>query len=127
MTHTDGPFGRSSPGEKLRPTAGRMPSVGKNVALTLRPFSCSGSPLPVSVKLSNAERPIDENDRAWSRISSYRGHEIAGALKFNCGLLVQIATSDEGFGIVTGFSTSLSYTENSDVLEPIPTAMVRMA
>ena len=64
ITQTDGPFGRSSLAEKLRPTSGRMPSVGKNVALTRRPLSCSGSPLPVSVKLSNAEMPTDENVRA---------------------------------------------------------------
>jgi len=36
------------------------------------------------------------------------GHEIAGALKLSCGLLVQIATSDDGSGIVTGLSTSRS-------------------
>src|SRR5262249_32285486 len=126
ITQTDGPFGRSSLAEKLRPRAGRTPSVGKNVTLTRRLFNCSGSPLPVSVKLSNAEMPTDESERASSRISSYRGHETAGALKFSCGLLVQIATSDEAFGIVTGFSTSRSYTEKSDVLAPMPTAIVRM-
>ena len=64
MMQTAGPFGRSSPAVKLRPRAGRTPSVGRNVALTRWPFSCSGSPLPVSVKLSNAEMPIDENDVA---------------------------------------------------------------
>ena len=31
--HTAGPFGRSSSAVKLRPRAGRMPSVGRNVAL----------------------------------------------------------------------------------------------
>ena len=64
MMQTAGPFGRSSSAVKLRPRAGRMPSVGKNVALTRWLLSCSGSPLPVSVKLSNAEMPIDENDCA---------------------------------------------------------------
>ena len=48
-----------------------MPSVGKNDALTRWLLSCSGSTLPVNVKLSNAEIPIDVNDRAWSRMSSY--------------------------------------------------------
>jgi len=42
---------------------GRMPSVGKNVAETRSPVSCVASVPPVSVKLSNAESPIDENDR----------------------------------------------------------------
>jgi len=65
-----GPFGKSSSAVKLRPMAGRMPSVGRNDALTRRPFSCSGSPLPVSVKLSNAEMPIELSVRAPSRISS---------------------------------------------------------
>ena len=41
-----------------------MPSVGRNVWLTRRPFNCSGLPLPVSAKLSNAEMPIDANDVA---------------------------------------------------------------
>jgi hypothetical protein len=48
-------------------------------------------------------------------------------LKVNCGLLVQIATSEEGFGIVTGFSTRRSYTEKSAVFAPMPTASVRIA
>ena len=68
--HTAGPFGRSSSRVKLRPRAGRMPSVGKKDALTRWLLSCWGSPLPVSVKLSNAEMPIDENDVACARISS---------------------------------------------------------
>ena len=63
MMQTAGPLGRSSSAVKLRPTAGRMPSVGRNEALTRRPFSCSGSPLPVSVKLSNAEI-ADRRERA---------------------------------------------------------------
>jgi len=61
MMQTAGPFGRSSSAVKLRPRAGRMPSVGKNDALTRWPFSCSGSPFPVSVKLSKAEMPTDAN------------------------------------------------------------------
>ena len=85
-----------------------MPSVGKKVALTRWPFSCSGSPLPVSVKLSKAEMPMEENDLACDRISWYRGHDTAGALKFSWGLFTQSATSDEDFGIATGFSTSRS-------------------
>src|SRR5581483_8828184 len=99
----------------------------RNVQLTRRPLSCSGSPLPVSVKLSKAETPIDENDRDWSRSSSYRGHEIAGALKFSCGLFVQIATSERASGMLTGLSTRRSYTENNEVFAPMPTAIVRIA
>jgi hypothetical protein len=59
--HTAGPLGRSSSAVKLRPRAGTMPRVGRNVAVTRRLFSCSGSPFPVSVKLSNAELATDEN------------------------------------------------------------------
>ncbi len=70
MMHTAGPFGMSSASEKLRPRAGRMPSVGRKEALTRSPFSCSGSPLPVSVKLSNAEIPTASKVRAPRRISS---------------------------------------------------------
>ncbi len=69
MMQTDGPFGTSSAAEKLRPSAGMMPSVGKNVALTRRPFSWSGSPFPVSVKLSKADTPTDENDVACAATS----------------------------------------------------------
>ena len=61
------------------------------------------------------------------RTSSYFGHDIAGALKLSCGLLIQSATSDAGLEIVTGFSTSRSYTENSAVFAPIPTAIVSVA
>ena len=64
MMHTAGPLGTSSSAVKFRPRAGRIPIVGKNVALTRCPLSCSGSPFPVSVKLSNAEIAIDENDFA---------------------------------------------------------------
>src|SRR6185436_2045040 len=102
MMQTAGPLGKSSSAVKLRPTAGRTPSVEKNEPLTRKPFSCSGSPLPVSVKLSKAESPIEVNERACCRSSSYRGHEMAGAFRLSCGLLVQMATSDEGLGIVTG-------------------------
>jgi hypothetical protein len=70
MMQTAPPFGRSSSAVKLRPSAGRIPSVGRNVALTRWPFSCSGSPFPVSLKLSNAEMPIEENAVALARISS---------------------------------------------------------
>lgn len=41
--------------------------------------------------------------------------ETAGALKLSCGLLVQIATSEEGLGSETGFSMSRSNTEKSVV------------
>src|SRR6266540_1133618 len=105
MTQTAGPLGRSSSAVKLRPTVGTTPSVGKNVALTRSPFNCSGSPLPVSVKLSNAEIPTDENNVACARISSYFGQDSAGALKFSCRLFVQIATSEDGSEIVTGLRT----------------------
>jgi hypothetical protein len=64
MMHTAGPFGASSAAVKLRPCAGITPSVGKNDGVMRRPFNCCGSPLPVSVKLSNALSPTDENDEA---------------------------------------------------------------
>ena len=71
MMHTAGPFGTSSAAVKSRPRAGGMPSVGKNPWLTRWPLSCSGcSPLPVSVKLSNALTAIDENDRVVRSSSS---------------------------------------------------------
>ncbi len=61
-----------------------------------------------SRKLSNADKPIDE--KAWTpaRSSWYRGTEIDGVWVLRCGLLNQIATSDEGSGIVTGLRTSRS-------------------
>ncbi len=70
MTQTAGPFGTSSSSVKFLPSAGITPSVGKKLALTRWPVSCSGSPSPVSVNVSNAEMPIDENEPACARISS---------------------------------------------------------
>jgi hypothetical protein len=48
----------------LRPCAGITPSVGKNDGVMRRPFNCCGSPLPVSVKLSNALSPTDRKRRS---------------------------------------------------------------
>ena len=70
MMHTAGPFGRSSSAVKLRPSAGMMPSVGRNVESIRWPFNCSGSPLLVSEKLSNAEIPTEAKTRVPARISS---------------------------------------------------------
>ena len=47
-----------------------MPSVGRNVESMRWPFNCSGSPLLVSEKLSNAEIPTEAKTRVPARISS---------------------------------------------------------
>ena len=92
---TAGPLGASSSAVKLRPSAGPTPSVGRNDALARNPTSCSGSPLPVSAKLSNADTPIDANDVAWALNSWYLGHATAGIAPGNWEPCDRIATSVE--------------------------------
>ena len=108
MTQTAGPFGTSSSAVKKRPRAGTTPSVAKNAPLVRSPESCSGSPVPVTVKLSNALMPNEANDWTRSRRNSNRGHETDAAGALSCGLLLRTATSVDGEGSVVGLSTSRS-------------------
>lgn len=82
--------------------------MGRNVEVTRKPVSCVAPVSPASRKLSNADKPIDENARTSVRSSAYRGTELDGVWTLRWGLLNQIATSDDGSGIVTGWSTSRS-------------------
>src|SRR5262245_13851732 len=102
MMHTAGPFETSSSFVKFRPRAGSTPRVGKKVALALSPFSCSGSPFPVNVKLSNVVMAIDENDLALEIDSAYRVQDTDGTSPVNWGFLVTMLTNESGSGMVTG-------------------------
>ena len=94
---TAGPFGRSSSAVKLRPRAGRMPSVGREAgadALAVQLLGIAVAGQREVVERRDADRR--ERLRVIADAPRSAATTRAGALKLSCGLFAQIATSDDG-------------------------------
>src|SRR5215469_17828481 len=109
----------------MRPIEGFTPRIEKNSADTIFPLICSGSPVPVKLKLSGRYAAIDESE--WlSRFQSRKlGYEIEPSVKF--GLLSNTTTNLSAAGKGKELRSTPFTMEKTAVFAPIPSASVSSA